>query len=522
MLFRYSNYKKIKVNLDKGKIIGFNFIINPNSDCFNFIVTQGGLYLYKMRANTTKIKLFKTFSHPVIDFSFEPQEGTLATISYSGKVTLFHLYQPKKSKLYQGSTFTLELNPSLSHSISGGPHGENLLKFRPRLDYNQFQIYKIYESTYVTHLNNLQGFLHCYKLNQDKTSELYANFPITQGIYGLGLTENLIILQSYNTQETLIYDIQSSINEYIIKVSHSEFTETLRDKRLSAEFAMRIDLNSEIFFVSDEVSVDLKTKSFKVFEISPAALVDNHPDDVKIILFLLRRDNCKMKILEKIKESLVLKTSMKKLEIIFSTLACAYRIAKAESNIFVHRRRVSEATEHLEISAAENNPNVEVKLESGVTVLMQSDIYSAVFAPVYKMIEDYRYFAEVLLSFTYFLIQNKVHVHFSLQYLLFKVLVKIKDFIRIQKLCENLYFSDSQDIALFLTSLGKSGAAKDFPNCFIMGIDMLARLGLHEIVIQELSDQGYYYDAVCIGKMHKLNDNLISEAIKKCEQDYYL
>lgn len=507
------------MSLDKGKVLGFNFISNPNCECFYFIVTQGGLHLYKMKTNTTKLKMIKSFLMQISDFLFEPNEGILSIIGPGGKLSLFYLYQPKRSKMYQGPSFSLTLNSSLCHSISTGPQGMNLLKYKPRLDYNQVQIYKIYEHNYLVHLNNLQGFLHFYRILPDKIPELYAQFSISQGIYGLGLTENLVILQSYNTQETLIYDIQSQLNEYLIKVSHSEITEPSSNHRLSAEFAMRIDLTSDFFYVSDEVTIDLIRKSFKLFEINPAALIENHPDDVKIILFLLRRDKCKMIVLEKLKESLILKTPLKKLEIIFSTLACAYKIAKNDSRIAVGRK-ISEANEHLELSPTEIDPNLEVKLESGVTVLMQSDIYCSVFDPVYKNIEDYRYFAEVLFRFMYFLVQNRIQAHFSLQYLLFKVLVKIKDFIRIQKLVENLFFSDSQDIALFLTSLGKSGAAKDFPNCFIMGIDMLGRLGHYDLMIEELSDQEYYYDAICIGKMHGIPNSTLSELSKKSNIDY--
>ena len=481
------------------------------------MVTSKSLNLYRYSTSSFKVKTVKNFSIVVIDYSFEPVEGVLAIISPNGKICLFNLYQPKGSKLYQSFVFTIKLETSLARSVSTGAKGNNLVKFVNRLDLNQLQLYKIYEFLYLVHVDNLQGFLYFYKVTSDKPPGIFAVYKISQGIYGLGFSENLIILQSYNSQETLIYDIESQLQEFLIIVNHSEII-VPSNRRFSAEYSVKIDLNSDFFFVADEVMVDLKTFSFKTFNINPATLIENHPDDVKIILFLLRRDNCKMKVLEKIKESLLTKTPLKKLEIIFATLASAYNIAKNDKQT-TGRQKLSENSEHLELSTNEIDPTIEVKIESGLTVLMQSEIYSCVFSQVYKQIDDQRYFAEALLSFCNCLIQAKVQVHFSIQYLLFKVFLKIQDFSRIQKLVENKFFTDSQDIALFLTSLGKGETIKKFPNCFVLGIDMLLRLKLFDVMSRELAEQGYGYESLFLCRNNNLSEAVVRNIIGNYEYE---
>ena len=461
----------------------------------------------------------KNIQIPVIDYCFEPTEGVLAILTKNSKVQLFFLHQPKGSKLYQGLNFNINLDSNISRLMSTGPKAYNLLKYVARLDCNQIQLLKIYEFLYLVHLDNLKGFLYFYKIIPEKSPEIFTTFKINQGIYSLGLSENLVIVQSYNTQETMIYDIQSQLQEYLIKVNHSAMLFP-SNNRLSAEFSMSIDLNSDFYFVEDEITIDLKDFSFKSYVINPAALIENHPDDVKIIIFLLRRDNCKMKVLEKLKEILLTKTPLKKLEIIFSTLATAYRIAKEDKNCHLTHRKLSENAEHLELAPPEIDPGVEIKIESGVTVLMQSDIYFCVFVPVYKQINDQRYLADALFCFAHFLVHSRVQVHFSIQYLLFKILVKIKDFIKVQKLVENKFFTDSQDIALFLTSIGKTENIRYFPNAFVLGIDMLNRLKLYDVILNELSEQGYYYESLNISKANNIPKESIQDIIKHCGFDY--
>jgi hypothetical protein len=343
-------------------------------------------------------------------------------------------------------------------------------------------------------------------------------YPIPQGIYGIGVTENLLLIQSYNTQETFIYDIQSRSDECIIRVNHSGSVVSPRNFRKSAEFSMRIELNSEFFFVSDQITVDLRTSSVKSLRINPAELIDNHPDDQKIILFLLRRENCKVRVLEKLKESLLFKTSIHKLRVIFSTLASTYASFQEEK---IHTTTISrlESIHHSELSDHEINPSLEVKSENGITVMMQSDLYYYVFDPVYKQIDDRQYLSEVLFCYVHYLIQEGVPLNFSIQFLFFKVLIKIEDFNKVQKLIENKFFTDSQDIALFLVSLGKTHKAKKFPFCFVLGIDMLQRLKLFDVVAHELTDQEYYYEALDFTLTRRVNVSLGKDIPKHCGID---
>ena len=478
-----------------------------------FIVTNASLMLYKMKGQNSSLKLIKNYQSPVAEYSFESTEGVLALVSPAGRVSLYYLYQVKGSKNYAGSSFDLSLDKGISRPLCSGPKSGNLLKFILRLDCNQFQCSKIYEFCYFIHLDNLNGRVYLFRIFKDRVPDVLRCYSIPQGIYGMGVTENLLFIQSYNTQETFIYDIQSRSEEFIIRVNHSESTSSSINPRKSAEFSVKIELNSEFFFVSEEITVDLRSCSIRTLRINPVDLIENHPDNQKIILFLLRREKCKVQILEKLKESLLFLTPISKLKIIFSTLASAYASAQDEK---IHNNTISrlENIHHAELAETDVDPSVEVKSENGITVIVQADIYYFVFDPVYKSIENRRYLSEALICYTHFLIQQGVSVHFSIQYLLFKILIKIEDFNRVQKLIENKFFTDSQDIALFLISLSKTQKVQKFPFCFVLGIDMLQRLKLLEVVARELCDQGYNYEAVDFSLTRKINISL-SKSIAK-------
>lgn len=506
------------MNPKNQKVIGFNFLWNKDSRCSFFAVTNQSLFLYKIKRDNSNLDLIKEIPSKTMEFCFESSKGILALVSPNGRVSVFYLYQPKGSKHYNGPCFDLSVDKGINRPMSSGPKCNNLLKFIVRLDCNQVQCFKIYESYYFIHLDNLNGRIYLYSIDIDKPVEAFKNYQTLPGLYGIGVSENLLILQSYNTQETLIYDIQSQIQDYLIKVNHSEYVYNSANFRKSAEFSMRIELNSDFYFVSEQVAVDLRSSSFKSLQIDPATLIENHPDDQKIILFLLRRENCKMKVLEKLKDSMMLKTPIKKLEIIFSTLASAYLTAKLEN--LKTFKKLNEDLQSIEITKSDFSPSIELKIDNGVTVLMQSDIYCYVFEPVYKAITDIKYFAESLFCFFHFFIQHGISVHVSIQFLFLKVLVKIQDFTRLQKLLENKFFTDTQDIALFLISISKTEKARKFPFCFILGIDMLKRLKLFELAAEELSYQCFAFEALEICTTKGINGNFVSHAIRNCDFDF--
>jgi hypothetical protein len=95
--------------------------------------------------------------------------------------------------------------------------------------------------------------------------------------------------------------------------------------------------------------------------------------------------------------------------------------------------------------------------------------------------------------------------------------VKIQDYVRVQKLLENKFFTDTKDIALFLISLSKTEKAKNFPFCFVLGIDMLKRLKLFEMAAEELTYQGFTFEALDICSTKGLKGNFVSHAIKNCD-----
>jgi hypothetical protein len=443
------------------------------------------------------VTLIKSFQLTVSDYSFEESEGILVLVSPQGQVFVYDLYQQNGSRYFQISTFDLIYDKGSTRQVSSGAKAVNLMAYVNRLDLNQVKLALIYKKLFFLHLDNLTGRLYLFALDNPQLPSLYAAMNVGRGLFAIGISENLLTIMNYNTQETLFFDIQNQINDYLAKVSHSDTAED--SSVISAPFR----LTPDVFFVDDEILADLQAASLKNIDLRSSELIECNPDEVKSIKFLLRRVNCKIKVLEKIKKSIMNLLPLKQLEIIFKSLGRSYQKLEKDTEYETNSKKQAENSEHLEEGHEEVNLNIEMKNDSGITVLLQSDLYFCVFAPVYKEINDFRYFAEVLYSFMHFLMELSVDVHLSIQYLFFKVLVKNAEFVKIQKLVEIKFFNDSQDIALFLTSLGKTETIKGFPNCFNLGIDMLNRLKLFELVAQELADQEYYFETLEVigGKM---------------------
>lgn len=474
-----------------------------------------GLSLFKINTSGASLSLIKYFQVPTTEYCFEPTEGVLLLITPTGTIVQFLLYQKNGSKHYQSSSFDLHFDSTSNKSVTSGPKSSNLLTYSTRLDYNQVKLVRVYLELYFVHLDNLKGRLYLYSVSSTNPPVIYAAFSIPQGLHSVGVTENLLTVLNYNSQETLIYDIQSQLHGYVAKIHHSAEAspEIIRN---SAESFCIFELNPKFFFVDDEVIADLTNLALRTFKFNPSVLIGNHPDEVKVVFFLLRRENCKLKVLDRIKGMLIHKISIKKLEAIFSTMALTYKLSLEDSEYEMNAAKLSENSKHYESSTSEVNPNIEVKSGSGVTIILQSDLYFCVFAPIYKEIPDLNYFSQVLYTFIHYLIQNNIEVQLSIQYLLFKVMIKNGENLRVQKLVEMKFFTDSQDIALFLTSLGKSTRITSFPNCFNLGIDMLFRLKMPELVAQELADQEFYLESLEICKSTANSHNLSEHLSKSC------
>jgi hypothetical protein len=480
-----------------------------------FVVSISGVFLYKTNSSSSTVSLIKSYQINASDYSFEDTQGILAVTTPQGKVFCYDLYQKNGSRYYQISTFDLIFDLNGARQVSSGSKSGNLLTYASRLDLNQVKLGKIYNNLFLIHLDNLAGKLYLFSLENPQLPSLYCAYNIQRGIHSVGISENLLIVLNYNTQETLIFDIQNHPNDYLCKICHLEHLSSTLPYTFTP-----FQLTSKTFLVDNNIIADLDSDSLNLIDLNPSVLIENHPDDIKSIKFLLRRVNCKIKVLDRIKQSIMQLLPIKKLEVVFETLARSYHLVQDSNEYEINSKKQSENSEHLEEGNLEVNINVETKNELGLTVLLQSDLYFSVFAPAYKEIKDFKYLAEVIYLFMHYLIQYSVDVHLSIQYLLFKIFVKNNEFLRIQKLVEIKFFNDSQDIALLLTSLGKTEKIQSFPNCYNLGIDMLNRLKLFDVVAQELLDQSFYYETLDLLKNKNINNQYLkSEASIKCGFD---
>lgn len=385
------------------------------------------------------------------------------------------------------------------------------------------------------------GKLVFYKLDYEKAAQQTFEIGLEPGSYGIGSTDNILILENYDKQESYVFDIKSEI--YFIRpfatIIHGmpnrngeislfididttdelgNFNVTflydgvvINNKRKMSHQEIINDthfvdslmlLDTEIKYVDNEVGIDFYNKKCYKLNVKPEILVKDHPDQVEAILFLLRRTGYKAYTFEYIKQCLRNKIELFKISSLFTTLNRTYKIAALERKRNPQKDDTRKSSIFGSTVKQRKRTEPELKIEAGMTVILQSDMHGAVFSSLFKEHIDLRYLTDIILLYHKSLIEEDIQVHQQLQILMARVLIRSRNFSLLHQLIQFHVFTDNLEFANLMIALSHSTNALYYSPGFQIGVDMLYRLEAWNALAEALVNSGMVFEAIKVLETH--------------------
>ncbi len=565
-MVKLDTYEHCTYSSSKSKeILGFHWV--ESIYCDLVVITRTGIDFLRLSERTLKLTSVKHNSISIGHYWYEPIEGIFVTACSPPKLGGMHTFfmnQNKGPKYFQGPRFSVDLTPSVTDNwTTSHPNISNLT----RLDHSQkigdphrVVLTRLYDASYFIHLNCVKGVVNFYTLSYEKVDYLSLSIILEPGPYELRVVDNVIIVENFSVQESYLYDIKSQ------KYSASPFctvwhgfsreppnieceiqitvdTESdedysilpklkLNSKDLNSNHRVlpytksvhRVDvahtLDTSFCNFDNDLCINIGNSMCYKLELEPEVLVKDHPDRMEAILFLLRRTGCKHKSFAYLKQCLESGLELAKVSTLFATVNMIYKIAalerKSSKRDSIKKYSVNYGnTSDSRRSYSGTRPvstELELKIETGMTVLLQSDMFTLVFKPLFDEHKiDYNYLTAVLLEYQRSLIDQDIQVHQNLQLLLARLLIKTHNYNTLHQLIQYHIFTDSRDFANILLALSNPNNLAYYSPAFQLSMDMFSRLKANDEIADALMDKSMVYDALC----HMMSHSCTAFDIKK-------
>jgi len=230
--------------------------------------------------------------------------------------------------------------------------------------------------------------------------------------------------------------------------------------------------------------------------------VKDHHDQVEAILFLLRRNGFKAYSFEYLKDCLRKRIELYKISSLFATFNKVYKIAALERKKNPNKDEMRKSLIQAPTKKRGKITEPELKLDSGITVILQSDMYGSVFSSLFKEHINSKYLTDVILLYHKSLIEEDIQVHQQLQILLARVLIRSRNFSMLHQFVHFNVFNDSLEFATLMIALSASTNSLCYPPGLQIGIDMLYRLEAFNALAEALVNNGMIYEALKVLESH--------------------
>lgn len=481
------------------EILGFEWVMNSNL-CDLALVTNSDVQFLKL--NDRKNKLSHVKSYTCQASMYWCHDGVMA-IGAQGSETLnfYFLNQNKGPKYFAGPKLTLNLEPHKKGQWAASFSGKIKVSLSPLP--HKVMLCRLYEGHFLVHMNCERGECYLYAVCEN-SAQLHTSIICQElGDYELSCCDNLLFLTNNTAEETYAFDIRSDsyVGVPFCTIVHKPAPVVNKELQLSLlvqqdgsiDFGLGFDLpqTDSMFetipkdahvtyselpelalnFVSQDLCIS-ETACYRL-DFNCEKMIESHPDRLEASLFLLRRSGYKVKSYDYIRIAMRERMPLLAFSRFFETVNITYRIA-------LNERKTNR-------SRAETD---EYKIESGMTVLLQSDLHSFVFTPLFEEKSfDSNYLAALLSEYFRSLAEQEVSVHMSLQLLLIKMLIKSKEFVTLHQMVQYHVFSDSRELAQALLVLSSPSNSTHYAAAYQLAIDMLCRLRAPEQVATALLDR---------------------------------
>ncbi|OMJ67741.1 hypothetical protein SteCoe_35020 [Stentor coeruleus] len=550
------SYQHIVLQGKNRRILGYHWI-SESSYSDLVVIDTNGVEFFKLLTPILKLSSVKVYPISIGHYWFSPDEGILL-VSLSppklGQFWTFFINQNKGSKMFHGPKFTLELSPCVTDKWTFSPTNvSSLTQVMETLEHNSphtISIEMLYGSSYLFHIQCLNGILKVFLLKSDKIEE-FRTFQLRHGQYGIRSVDNLVLMQNYTAQETYIIDIKSDkyidkhfclfwnnmkdvlptvnvkIKVFIEKpkiVAQSTFlydgkviqdlssyvgSETLNGEATEC----KMQLNPLLLYTDNDICIDTKNGRCYKLQLSPLAVVEKHPDLVECALFLFRRTGLKSQAYDYLNKCIYNYIPLKEISAFFMKTSENYKKSLVEKKIPTTPRQ-SVSKNDMYSRRLSFNLEPELKVEEGTVVLLQTDVFNVMFKFLFE--ENHvklDYLAAVLQEYIRSLTYFDIEVQSAHQLLLAKILVKAGLFNKFQDLIIYSAVSDSYEIVNYLISL-----IPIHYNSLQLSVDMLFRLRAYEKLIDLSLDKNFIYETLMLLTKNAYPKFDIMKLLSKCEE----
>lgn len=491
------------------------------------MVTNSGVDFYALNRRTHKLSHVKGFMQNATHFWFH--QGVLVlscSLPRLGSFITFFLERGPKA--LPGPRFSLDLQTHLSEIWTARAVNSSRITepYNSELYLHRVLLCNLYGDVVLVHANSDQCRLTLYTLTWNRV-EVKDNFePIPAGKYDIHSVDNVLLLMNLTLHESYLYDVKSTkystrpfctVWNAIIP-RQPEISVSIEPQEASLDFNCLILIDGR-HVSADAVSIDSARSPFehiietavdtnqRLVSLGPELLLDieggrcyrlsvdfnevvkDHSDRLESILFLFRRSGYRVLGFEYIKQAIRHKVPLVYLSTFFETINSVYKLDSQEPPAVLTRR-------HTFSGNITDLHREDVKTNSGIIVLLQSDMCGSIFLPLFEQgTVEPLYFTSVVLEYFRSLVIQDIPIHLSLQMLIARLLVRSGSVVLLQELILYSTFNDSRDLAHLLLSVSKTRDREMLP-CLNLAIDMLARLKLNDEVAEVLLNRGLVYEVI--------------------------
>lgn len=515
------------------------------------VIDTLGIEFYKLFPKLSKILTVKGYQLPIGHYWYEGTEGVIVVASSPpklGQFSTFFVNQNKGAKFFNGQRFICDLTPSVTDKWTESPPNiaslVGISEVAAGSSPHSVSLAYFYGCTYFIHVQCQTGKLILFKLTHEKITKSEENMQFPVGQYGIRILDNLLILQNYSLQESYIVDIRSgkyqnkafftfwnsmkeSLPEVSVKISPDKFdknglveTRFFYDKRIIGNIALCKDirslngagaecahpLDSSLLYIDKDICIDTtQGRCYKLTLQVPSILT--HPDKTETILFLLRRKDCKLIAFNYLKISIRNSISLSNLSNFFAIIGGFYKVAALEKKNRTQTIGKFPSFTRKPSSSSESD----FKVEEGMIVLLQSDVFSLIFQALYEDgTVNLLYLSQCIQEYIRSLVMQDIQVQQNLYMLLIKVLIKGKYIERLKQLLQYRVVPDSLELAGLLVSDPKS---------FQLAVDMMFRLKTFDKLVDVLIEKDFVFEAMKTMGYKNPQKVDIMKVISKCQQE---
>ena len=432
-----------------------------------FIVHSAGLDLFKVQEQPLRLLSIKTYAFCTGQFWLEPRAGVVL-LAHATKHGVLQSYFCHLAKV--GPKLRLTQPVPASSWAPSFPHVPSISK----LSDHRGVLAQLYEHVYFLHLCQSAGQIKFYLL--EDTPVQPDSIQRAPGLYDLYVMDSLIVLQSEARQEEYVYDLSAGRQSFVTVRYGTD------NQGPKGCLYRRESLQPRLVRVDHDILIDIDAGRCYRVDLRPEELARAHANLTNVLLFLLRRTGCRLEAFAYLRDQIFAQVPLKSLSEFFMTSSKAYR----QVALRVTPRRLSQTSD----PRASLSVEPELKADSGVAVMLQSDMLTLVLQDICEAALPPAYVTAVMLEYHRALVTQEIHVSQGVQLLLARQLAQTGNFVLLQTMLHHRVLADSSDLVWLLLS------AKDaYPACLQLALDMLQRLKAHGQMALLLVEHQQLYEA---------------------------